>query len=108
VALAGFRRRSSARPVSCADAVVEDSAVLTNDGRAERRVVVRPSGAAAGVLVARLTEITRVPSWGTKPPARPVSSSTLKSEKSGLQLTLRDHVTVLQRSSVAVGHGTGR
>jgi catechol 2,3-dioxygenase-like lactoylglutathione lyase family enzyme len=33
--------------------LVEDSASLTNDGRAKRWVVVRPSGGATGILLAR-------------------------------------------------------
>jgi catechol 2,3-dioxygenase-like lactoylglutathione lyase family enzyme len=33
--------------------VVEDSAALTNDGRAKRWVVVRPPGAETGILLAR-------------------------------------------------------
>jgi catechol 2,3-dioxygenase-like lactoylglutathione lyase family enzyme len=33
--------------------LVEDSASLTNDGRPKRRVVVRPPGAATGILLAR-------------------------------------------------------
>ena len=33
--------------------LVEDSASLTNDGRAKRWVVVRPPGAATGILLAR-------------------------------------------------------
>ena len=33
--------------------LVEDSAALTNDGRSKRWVVVRPPGAATGILLAR-------------------------------------------------------
>ena len=58
--------------------LVEDSPALTNDGRPKRWVVVRPPGAATGLLLARADGEGQAAIVGKQAAGQWVSSSTLR------------------------------
>nr|WP_231134452.1 VOC family protein [Motilibacter deserti] len=54
--------------------LAEDSPATTNDGRPKRWVVVRPPGAATGILLARRTARPRPRGWASSSPGGAASS----------------------------------